>query len=310
MTMGRRLLPADRAELLEEAEYVRRSLAELEAEHAAGELDGADYETLRARYEARAEAAERALRTSAEVPESARAPEAGDAATAVRPSRGGRPNRAAGGRRPAPPGASATPSPPETSPKRRAGRPGRWLASPRRRLVVGWSAAGCFALAGCLLGLALAGVAPFARQPPSTLTLAAEIRIELGEASVLASNNDVAQAVAVYDRVLELDPDQPEALADGGWLVRLSGISQKNRQVVEGGDAEIATAVNVAPGYALARAYDGVAVFEDDGSATGAVTQFRAMLADKPSSALVASVAKVAKRAYTAAHDPVPTAFG
>lgn len=288
MTSKRQALAAGTEELLEEAEYVRRSLDELEAEHAAGELDGADYDALHARYEARAVALEQALQA---VPPAAEATARRDVGS---------------------PRATGTPadSPPENAPpQRRRTRASHWLATRRRRLVIGWSAALCFAVAGCLLGLSLGGVAPFAATQPTTLSVAAQIRIELGEAGVLASDGEVAQAVAVYDKVLELDANQPEALADGGWLVRLAGVSSHNRQVIAGGDAEIATAVKVAPAYALARAYDGVALFDDDHSVGAAVAEFQAMLADKPTHELVTSVAPTAVKAFHAAHRAVPAAF-
>ncbi len=67
--------------------------------------------------------------------------------------------------------------------------------------------------------------------------------------------------------------------------------------------------MKVAPGYALARGYDGVALFDDAHSAPAAVAQFRAMLADKPTAELVSSVSSVAVKAFRAAHDPVPAVF-
>jgi len=266
-----------RSELLDEAEHVRKSLDDLDREHAAGELDRTDYEALRARYEARAAALVAALEEVA-LEEVALGAETGDT-EAVR-------------------SAAARP------------RAKRWLAPRRRRMVFGWSAAGCFALAAALVGLSVGGVAPFASSPPARMLVADQIRIELGEAGVLASNKDLVQAVAVYDRVLELDPDQPEALADGGWLARLAGLSQQSPRVVRGGDAEIAVAVAVAPGYALARAYDGVALFEDTRSPAAAAAEFTAMLADDPSATLVASVRATARAAYRAAGLPLPPPFG
>jgi hypothetical protein len=148
--------------------------------------------------------------------------------------------------------------------------------------------------------LALAGVQPFA-QPPPPLPVATQIRIELGEAGTLAANHEIAQAVAVYDKVLEIDPGQPEALADGGWLVRLAGLSSTSTRLVTAGDTEIAAALKVAPGYALARAYDAVALYQDEHAAAAAVREFQAMLADHPSSTLLISVRTPALAAYHAA---------
>jgi tetratricopeptide (TPR) repeat protein len=291
-------LPAgSRDELLDEAEYVRTSLADLDRERAAGELAGSDYEALRVRYEERAEAIERALAEAGSGEGSAPAVHDGGSGSA--------------GTRPSAAEAAGAPSRRAAEGAGAARRPGAkgWLSTRRHRIVLGWSAAACFAVAATLVGLSLGGVAPFASSEPATLTVSDQIRIELAEAGVLASNKNLVQAITVYDRVLELDPEQPEALADGGWLARLAGLSSKSRQVIVGADAEIATAVQVAPGYALARAYDGVALFEDDHSAGGAVVQFRALLADKPSPTLVKSVATTAEKAFHGAGVAVPAAF-
>jgi hypothetical protein len=284
------------AELLDEADYLRVSLADLDREHASGELDGADYEALWARYSERVASVEDALERLSAAPAQPTA-----ARHVVR-----RPGADLSGAVEV----GAPPAGVEQAAMSSRGGAKRWLATRRHRMVFGWSAAGCFAVAATLVGLSLAGVAPFASSPPATLSVSSEIRIELAEAGVLASNKELVQAVAVYDRVLELDPEQPEALADGGWLVRLAGLSSKSSQVISGGDAEIAAAVKVAPGYALARAYDGVALFEDDHSATAAVGQFGAMLADKPTSTLVESVRSVALEAYGAAGVAVPATLG
>lgn len=291
----RPLQASSQAELQEEADYLRVSLADLDRELASGDLDGADFEVLRARYSERAASVEDALeRLGAEAAEST-------AAGHVSRRPGADLSKAE---------ASEAPGAGSEHPARSSGGgPKAWLATRRHRMLFGWSAAASFALAATLVGLSLAGVAPFASSSPATLSVSSEIRIELAEAGVLASNKELVQAVAVYDRVLELDPEQPEALADGGWLVRLAGLSSKSSQVISGGDAEIAAAVKVAPGYALARAYDGVALFEDDHSATAAVGQFRAMLADGPTSTLVGSVRSVALEAYGAAGVALPAAL-
>lgn len=269
MSRAPRLSVPSREKLLDEAEHVRKSLEDLDRERGAGDLEGADYEMLRASYEHRAATVNAALRQASALKD------AEDQRSGISPA----------GRRP-------------------GTRP--FLLARKHRPVLGWSAAGCFAAAGLLAGLALAGVAPFASTKPPALSVASRIRIELAEAGVLASNRDIVQAVAVYDRVLELDPGQPEALANGGWLVRLAGLSSQSSRVVSGGDAEIAAAVRVAPRYALARAYDGVALYEDGHLARAAVTEFRAMLVDRPSSTLLASVRATALAAYHAARAPVP----
>jgi tetratricopeptide (TPR) repeat protein len=271
---------ADRERLADESQHLRASLADLDRELEAGNLDSPDYAALRSRYLDRSEAIDNEVRLLEEA-----AGRLGEAASATGPGFG-----VVGA--PASQGAKA------------------FLAARHNRLVLGWSAAGCFVAAALLVGLALAGVVPFARSSsPQSLSRANQVRIELAEAGVLAANKQLLQAVAVYDKVLRLDPTQPQALADGGWLVRLAGLADKSRRVVTAGDAEIAAAVKVAPGYALARAYDGVALLEDRHRAAAAVLEFRAMLVDEPSASLVSSVRPEAIRAFDEAGAVLPAAL-
>jgi hypothetical protein len=253
-----------RAELADEAAFLRLSLEDLERELAAGELARPDYEDLRRRYEDRAAAVAESLQ------------QLGDGARSPVPAE---------------------------RPKRRLR-----LATRRHRLVLGWVAAACFAAAGALLGLAVAGVAPFARSSPQ-LSAQSRIDIELAEAAVLAGHGHVPLAVQTYDKVLAIDPEQQEALTDGGWLVRLAGLSSSRPSLVAEGDREIAAAAALHPGYALAHGYEGVALLEDRRDARAAVASFRVMLADHPTGALLSSVREEAVAAFAAVHIPLPAAL-
>lgn len=255
-----------RAELVDEAAFLRLSLEDLDRELEAGELERADYEELRARYEDRARAVSDALEQQEEGP--------------------GAPLR------------------PRRLPPRRRLR----LATRRHRLALGWGATACFAVAGTLLGLAVAGVAPFTQASPA-LSAQSRIDIELAEAGVLASHGHVSLAITTYEKVLAIDPEQPEALTDGGWLVRLAGLASSRPTLVDEGDREIAAAAALDPGYALAHGYDGVALIEDQRDPRAAVAMFQVMLADHPSTALVASVRPEAAKAFAALHKPLPPAF-
>jgi tetratricopeptide (TPR) repeat protein len=258
----RRLAEAHRAELADEAAFLRLSLTDLDRELAAGELERSDYEELRHRYEERAGTVAEALRQLQSSP--------GTVITG------------------------------DQAPRRRFR-----LAARRHRLVLGWTAAACFAAAGVLLGLGVAGVAPFAR-PSSTLSAQTRIDIELAEAAVLAGHGHISLAVDTYEKVLALDPEQPEALADGGWLERVAGRSDGRPSLVAQGDREIAAAAALDPGYALAHGYEGVTLLEDGHNPSAAVGAFRLMLDDHPSAGLLASVRDEAVRAFAAAHQPLP----
>lgn len=252
------------SELTDEAAFLRMSLADLDRELGAGELEPSDYEELRARYEERAGAVTEALRQLEASP--------GPALGSHRPRRRLR------------------------------------LAARRHRLVLGWTAAACFAGAGVLLGLGIAGVAPFAR---SSTTLSAENRIdiELAEAGVLAAHSHISLAIGTYEKVLAIDPAQPEALADDGWLVRLAGKSDSRPSLVAQGDREIAAAAALDPRYALAHGYEGVTLLQDSHNPGAAVAAFRVMLDDHPSAGMLASVRNEAVMAYAAAHQPLPASF-
>ncbi|MGO9560665.1 MAG: hypothetical protein ACLPYW_16465 [Acidimicrobiales bacterium] len=260
-------------DLNEELSYLRRSLEDLEREHAVGDVSERDYERLRARYETLATEVEQALGASA-------------------PAEQGTTGTEGAGR----------PEGPARSPV--ANRVRGVLATKRARLVTGWTAFTCFGLAAVLLVLSLAGVGPFASTPP--LSLDARVQIMLAEASVLGSKGEVTEALATYDRVLALAPEQPVALADGGWIARLAGLSQHEAGLVRNGDAEIAAAVQVDPGYAIARAYDGIMLYGDQHEDRLAVTAFLGMLDDHPSATLLWSVRSYAIAAYHAAGVAVP----
>ncbi|MHB1986766.1 MAG: tetratricopeptide repeat protein [Acidimicrobiales bacterium] len=173
------------------------------------------------------------------------------------------------------------------------------LRTTRARLVTGWGALGCFGIAAVLLAMSLAGVGPFAGTP--LLPVRARVQIMLAEASVLGSRGEISQALSTYDRVLALRPEQPVALADGGWLARFAGLTRHNPVLVRNGDAEIEAAVRADPGYAVARAYDGVLLYIDRREPRLAVAEFGSMLDDEPSATLLWSVRPEALAAYRAA---------
>ncbi len=280
--MSKAVARIGREALLDEQLFLERSIEDLGRELAAGDVSAADYERLRAAYAARASEVAAALEAQAlERKPGMRSLGAEESDRRTDPDRGGE-----GGR----------------TQWRRLRR-----SLGRRRAAIGWAALCCFAAAAVLLALGLGGVVPFASSKGSpTLSVAARIRTELAEAAALAENHNVLEAVAVYDQVLALDPHQPEALAEGGWLTRLAGLSTRRAVVVKGGDREIAEAVAVSPGLAVPRAYDGVALFEDERRPAAAVRQFVAMLADHPSATLLSSVRRVAIAAFDAAGASVP----
>lgn len=266
----------DRAGLLDRRQFLRRSLEDLDQELETGEIEPEEHAPLARRDRALLEETEQLLAAI-------------DAAPPPGSGAEGRGDGRAVGRE----------APPAPADAVRA-------FSRRHRKAIGVSAGACFAAALASVGLALGGVPPFTSTTSTTLPIATRIGTELAEAAALAENHNVVEAVAVYDDVLALDPRQPEALSEGGWLVRLAGISSHRQSLVSGGDREIADAVRIAPGLAVPRAYYGVALFEDRHDPSAAVAQFEAMLQDHPTSVLLRSVGAVAVKAFRAAGLPVP----
>ena len=269
-------------ELRELRDHLLRSIADLDLEHAAGDIGDADYSALRAGYVAEAASTLRAIEQAAV--EQAAVEQA-----------------ATGKARP----------PAAHHPVGRLGSLRRFLGrrSSRRALVAIGVA--------CALGLVTLAAARAAglRLPGEsetgsiTVTSAAEVRQELDQAQILAGEGKVASAVAVYDKVLAATPRQAEALADKGWLVRIVGLRERSRAAVSYADGLLAEAVAVAPGYAEARAFYGIALLEDGSQLDAALGQFRAFLADRPARTLLDSVGARMAKAFAGAGRSVPPAL-
>ena len=197
-------------------------------------------------------------------------------------------------------------------PVSRARRPRRRLGSRRTRLVIGIAAAACFVVAASLLAASLAGVRLPGESASGSLSLssAQQEQETLDRAAILGSQGHAAEAVQLYNQALQADPNQPDALTYGGWLVRLAGLSSKNRLVLARGDASVARAVKVAPGYPDGHALLGVILYEDFGRPLAASVQFRDALSAGASKSLLMSVAAIAAKAFAAAGKPLPPRYG
>ncbi len=277
-----------REALAGERDYLLTSLADLEREHAAGDVDDLDYETLRAGYVARTAELLRQL-SSLE--------QAGAGASRAALGAG---SGSAGASTPAP-GAGVERADRMLALRRRLGR-----RNTRRALLAG----GCVCLAGLatVVALSLAGVRLPGQTPTGTVSEPASVQIsqDLNEASLLGTGGEVVEAVQAYEQVLALDPAQPQALAYLGWLDRLTGRDRHDPTLVRAGDALIARAVAVAPGYPDARAFDGIALLQDRHAEAAGLAELRAFLADRPSSALLAALGPSLVATFRDAHQPVP----
>lgn len=200
------------AELEEERAFLLRSLRDLEAEHAAGDVDEHDYATLRDGYTKRA-------------------------ADVLRRIEDGR---------------AALPAKQPASWRRRAG-----LVA-----VVVATAAG----AGLLVARSAGD-----RGSGDEITGGADIDdvpAMLAEARTLVFQSPQA-ASELYARVLELRPDDPEALTYSGVLLYQVGISSSDEEVVdsavEGARENLERAIEVDPDYADPHCFLGVIALDQDG---------------------------------------------
>ncbi len=96
----------------------------------------------------------------------------------------------------------------------------------------------------------------------------------LRNAEESAAAGDLGEAIAIYDRVLERSPSNPNALAYKGWLLALEG------QEAEAADV-LADAVATAPDYPDARAFRAILLYRT-GDCFGAAGELAAFDAANP----------------------------
>ncbi len=119
-------------------------------------------------------------------------------------------------------------------------------------------------------------------------------------------STDPFTALQTYDAVLAIDPENPEAIAYGGWLVRIVAQSAKGPQreeLLKRAGERLDHAVEVAPGYPDARAFRGILRLRDLNDAVGADADFTALAALNPPAfvkQLVGSASDEAKAAVAA----------
>jgi tetratricopeptide (TPR) repeat protein len=198
--------------------------------------------------------------------------------------------------------ADAVPDSPDVPPRRRYGK---WR---RVGIVVacGFIVAGAVILVDHALSPALPGQAP---SGTVTLSKAQQIEDQLAAAALLAQDGEAQQALVLYNKVLTEDPEDPDALAAGGWLEWNAGVTGKSATVEQAGRQSEEKAVRVAPGFYGGHLYLGLILLDQDDNASGAITQFTAFLKDGPSATEVKNFASQIAPAWTQMHEPLPAAL-
>jgi tetratricopeptide (TPR) repeat protein len=281
-------LNADLDALQEERDFLIRSLKDLDAEREAGDIDEIDYQSLKDDYTARTASVLRTI-------EARKAPPRKKArADAV----------AAGSGSSAPSVASAMSDPPSADPSRR-----RWRLTAIVALILtfgalaGW---GVTASSGSrLAGQTITGNKQAAGAGQST----AGIDSRILQANQLVNKGDLAGALKLYDAVLRDNPNQPEALANEGWLIAQAGMAANpvRTDLIDAGLAKIEAAERIDSSYAAAHFFRGFVLFRAKNDAKDAITELRLYLsAVDPSSPEVPQVQQLLQQAITAAGPDVP----
>jgi tetratricopeptide (TPR) repeat protein len=247
------------AELTDEQEFLQRSLADLEAEHDAGDIEEDDYQTLKRRYTARAAAVDRELTPP--------------------------PRRAANG------SSVTTAAPP--APARRSLKVPVVVA-----VVVGLAALAGWAVMSSAgdrtPGENITGNVPGAAAQAPLPSASSAVQDKLDQARQLMNANPpkVLDAIKAYDAVLKSDPQQPEALAYRGWLLHLAGVDPQALDSIN-------KAVQADPSYPDAHFFRGEVLCTYSHDQAGAITEYQKFLATNPPADFQSLVAERLKDAQS-----------
>jgi tetratricopeptide (TPR) repeat protein len=210
----------------EDEDFLRRSIADLDAEHAAGDLSDADHAELRARYEAKLDNVARSGDVSTQEPASTR-------------------------------------------------HQNRWVKPVVTVAVV--------AVVGIGAGLFLArssGERDAGEQITGQTPLTQQGR--LAEAAELFQDGDAQGAIAVYQALLDENPDDVAALTYFGWTLRNIGLQQEDERLQESGVRLVERALEVDPTFAEAWLFRGIIFLRDEGDPDKAVDALRLVLGSDP----------------------------
>jgi tetratricopeptide (TPR) repeat protein len=264
--------------LADREEFLERSLADAEREHAAGDLTDADYELLERRDRAKLAEVRAAL-------------------AALGPA--GAPTAAGNGSGPGEGRPARRPRAPQPPPADRGRRRRAWLGIAGLAVLV----AGAVVLVADLTTSRLPG------QPATgSIKLSAQelVTEQLTQATTLAEDGQSTAAIELYGRVLTEDPGQPQALAEDGWLTWQKGVTAKSRALTRAGAALVGRAVKVDPAFGAAHLYLGTIDLLQESNAEAAAVQYRLFLAGHPTPATVQSAAPDIRRAFAEIGQAVP----
>ncbi len=120
---------------------------------------------------------------------------------------------------------------------------------------------------------------------------------------------DPLASLKSYDAVLAIDPQNPEAIAYGGWLLRIVAQSAEGPtrgELITRAKDRLDEAIAVAPAYPDARAFRGVLLLRDLDDPTAANKDFTALDALDPPSFVKQLVASAREEAAASANTGTP----
>lgn len=292
MDAGERQLAEGLRQLTERREFLLESLRDLDDEHRAGDIDDADYTTLRADYTARAAAVLKAL---ADPPPVDVAPGPGPW-----PSSEAVPllEDTASGAATEPLSEDAASEAAAVEPSAEAGAVAVGAGRARRRVLVGAAAV----IVGA--GVAYAVVASSSPRAPGEIisgqAIGAAAQAQLLVQAQKAANTGHAVTAIRDDRtILATDPTQPQALTMEGWLLAQTQQPALLRQ----GIGLLTAAERSDAAYAPAHVYRGIALLSE-GNDAAAVPELRWYLAHHPDPALASRIRTALARAQAAVAAP------
>jgi len=119
------------------------------------------------------------------------------------------------------------------------------------------------------------------------------------QALQLESEGKAAEALKIYDQLLETDPRNVQALAYKGWLLKRAGLPDLALAALD-------RAIAIDPRFPDAHFFKGMVLYQDRKDPATAVTEFRLFLSNNPPQEMVPLVEDVLRRAMADAGISAP----
>jgi tetratricopeptide (TPR) repeat protein len=121
----------------------------------------------------------------------------------------------------------------------------------------------------------------------------------MAQALQLEREGKAAEALRIYDELLDSDPRNVQALAYRGWLLKRAGLPDLAMTALD-------QAVAIDPRFPDAHFFRGMVLYQDRKDPAAAVVEFRLFMANNPPPEMVPLVEDVLRRAMADAGQPVP----